>query len=46
MDWASVLYLGVTGALLAVFVVIAAHTYRLRNRDRLEEAKHRMLEDD
>jgi len=46
MDWASVFYLGVTGGLLVVFVVIAIRTYSRRNRSRLEEAKHRMLDDD
>jgi hypothetical protein len=46
MDWASLLYLGVTGGLLAVFVWIAVRTYSRRNRHRLEEAKHRMLDDD
>ncbi len=46
MDWASVLYLGVTGGMLAIFVVIAVRTYSKRNRGRLEEAKHRMLDED
>lgn len=46
MDWASVLYLGVTGGLLVIFLVIALRTYNRRNRNRLEEPKHRMLDDD
>jgi len=46
MDWASVLYLGITGGLLAIFVVIAVRTYSRRNRKRLEAPKHRMLDDD
>lgn len=46
MDWASVFYLGVTGGMLVVFAVIAIRTYSRRNRNRLEEAKHRMLDDD
>ena len=46
MDWAALLYLGVTGGLLAVFIAIAVRTYSRRNRNRLEEAKHRMLDDD
>jgi len=46
MDWASVLYLGVTGGLLLVFIVIAVRTYSCRNRNRIEEPKHRMLDDD
>lgn len=45
MDWASVLYLGVTGGLLAVFALIVIRTYSRRNRSRLEEPKHRMLDD-
>ncbi|NJC88339.1 MAG: cbb3-type cytochrome c oxidase subunit 3 [Desulfuromonas sp.] len=46
MDWASVLYLGVTGGLLAVFILIVLRTCGKRNRSRLEEPKHRMLDDD
>lgn len=46
MDWAAVLYLGVTGGLLAVFAWLAIRTYSRRNRSRLEEPKHRMLNDD
>jgi cbb3-type cytochrome oxidase subunit 3 len=46
MDWASVLYLGTTLGLLVIFLVIAARTYSKRNRGRLEEAKHRMLDED
>jgi hypothetical protein len=46
MDWASVFYLGVTGGLLAIFVLIAIRTYSRSNRTRLEEPKHRMLDDD
>ena len=46
MDWASVFYLGITGGLLAIFVVIAVRTYSRRNRNRLEEPKRRMLDDD
>ena len=46
MDWASVLYLGVTGGLLAVFIAIAVRTCSRSNRGRLEEPKHRMLDDD
>lgn len=46
MDWASVLYLGTTFGLLAVFLVIAVRTFNRRNRNRLEEPKHRMLDDD
>jgi hypothetical protein len=46
MDWASVLYLGTTFGLLVVFLVLAVRTYSRRNRSRLEEPKHRMLDDD
>lgn len=46
MDWASVLYLGVTGGLLTVFTLIVLRTCSKRNRNRLEEPKHRMLDDD
>jgi len=46
MDWASVLYLGVTCGLLVVFVWIAIRTFSRRNRTRLEAPKHRMLDDD
>lgn len=46
MDWASFLYLGTTFGLLVIFLVIASRTYSRRNRSRLEEAKHRMLDDD
>jgi hypothetical protein len=46
MDWASVFYLGVTGGLLVIFVWIAIRTYSRRNQSRLEEPKHRMLDDD
>lgn len=46
MDWASLFYLGITLGLFAVFLVIAVRTYSRRNRSRLEEPKHRMLDDD
>ena len=46
MDWASVLYLGVTFGLFAVFVLLVWRTYRRRNKEHMEEAKHRMLDED
>lgn len=46
MDWASVLYLGATFGLLAIFLLIVARTCSKRQRTRLEEPKHRMLDDD
>ncbi len=46
MDAASLLYLGVTGVLLVIFLAIVVRTYSKRNRNRLEQAKHRMLDED
>jgi hypothetical protein len=46
MDWASIIYLGTTFALLVIFLVLAVRTYSRRNRSRLEEPKRRMLDDD
>jgi len=46
MDWASVLYLGTTFGLFAICVLIIWRTYRVKNKKRMEEPKHRMLEDD
>ena len=46
MDLASVVYLGVTVGLFAVFAVIVLRTYSARHKDKMEAPKHRMLEDD
>jgi Cbb3-type cytochrome oxidase component FixQ len=46
MDWGSILYLGVTFGLFVVFAVIVFRTYRKKNRSKLEEPKHRMLDDE
>jgi len=46
MDWASILYLGITFGLFVIFVLIVIRTYRSKNKTRMEEAKHRMLDDD
>lgn len=46
MDWASVLYLGVTFGLFALFVLIVWRTCSRKNKKRFEEPKHRMLDDD
>lgn len=46
MDWASLLYLGVTFGLFVIFVAIVVRTYRRKNQKTLEEPKHRMLDDD
>lgn len=46
MDWASILYLGFTIALLVLFALIVKRTYARKRRDEMEEPKHRMLDDD
>lgn len=46
MDLAALLYLGFTAGLLVVFAAIVLRTYSGKRRSRLEEPKHRMLEDD
>jgi len=46
MDWGSILYLGVTFGLFAMFVIIVARTYRRSKKDENEAPKYRMLDDD
>jgi len=46
MDWGSILYLGTTIGLFAIFVVIVVRTYRRSHKDKNEAAKFRMLDDD
>lgn len=46
MDWASVLYLGITFGMVVIFGLIVWRTYSSKNRGRLEEPKNRMLDDD
>jgi len=46
MDWGSLVYLGVTFGLLVIFAAIVFRTYRAKNRNKYEEPKHRMLDDD
>ena len=46
MDLASILYLGVTFGLFAVFVLIVIRTYSKKRREQGEIAKYRMLEDE
>lgn len=46
MDWASILYLGVTVGLFAIFAVIVIRTYSRKRKKKLEEPKHRMLDDE
>ena len=46
MDLASILYLGVTFGLFAVFVLIVIRTYSRKRKEQGEAAKYRMLDDD
>jgi hypothetical protein len=46
MDWASVLYLGITFGMVVIFGLIVWRTYSRKNKSRLEEPKNRMLDDD
>ncbi len=46
MNWASLLYLGITFTLFAVMAVIVYRTYRRDRRKKLEKPKYRMLDDD
>ncbi len=46
MDWASLIYLGFTAGLFCIFLAIVVRTYSRKRKGKLEEAKHRMLEDD
>ncbi len=46
MDWASLLYLGVTFGMFVIFALIVWRTYRRKNREQNEEAKYRMLDDE
>lgn len=46
MDWASILYLGVTFGLFAIFAVIVLRTYSKKRKEQGESAKYRMLDDD
>lgn len=46
MDLAAILYLGITAGLFLVFALIVKKTLKRSSRQRLEEPKHRMLEDD
>lgn len=43
---ARIVFLLLTGFLLAILVVIAVATLNKSRKQRLEEPKHRMLEDD
>lgn len=46
MDWASLVYLGVTFGLFLLFAIIVVRTYSKKHKKDLEEPKHRMLDDD
>ena len=46
MDLASIIYLGVTIGLFAVFVVIVVRTMNHKRKDIIETPKHRMLDDE
>lgn len=46
MDLGSILYIGVTFGLFVIFAWIVIRTYSRKNRDRNENAKYRMLDDD
>lgn len=46
MDMASLLYLGVTFGLFAIFMLIVIRTYSKKRKEPGEIAKYRMLDDD
>jgi hypothetical protein len=46
MDYASLIYLGVTVGLFAIFASIVVRTYQRKRKTKMEDPKHRMLEDD
>lgn len=46
MDSASLLYLGVTIGLFAIFAVIVVRTMSRKRQDSIERAKYRMMDDD
>jgi hypothetical protein len=46
MDLSTILYLGVTIGLFAVFAIIVIRTLSSKRKKGLEAAKYRMLDDD
>ena len=46
MDLASILYLGFTFGLFAIFVLIIIRTFSKKRKEKGEIAKYRMLDDD
>ena len=43
---ARLFFLGLTALLLAILVAIGISTYRKNNKEKLEKAKYRMLDDE
>ena len=46
MAWGSILYLGVTFGLFAIFAVIVFRTYSKKRKDEGEAPKYKMMDDD
>jgi len=46
MSLATIVYLGVTIGLFAVFAAIVIRTYSRKRKDEMESPKYRMMEDD
>ena len=46
MDWGSILYLGVTIGMFAIFMAIVLRTYKKSHKDEKEAPKFRMLDDE
>ena len=46
MNWASLAYLAITIGLFAVFAAIVVRTYSRKREKKMEEPKHRMLDDE
>ena len=46
MDLASLVYLGVTFGLFAIFVIIVVRTYSKKRKVKGEVAKYQMMDDD
>lgn len=46
MTWAGWLYLAITCGLFLIFAAIVVRTLRRQRKERLEEPKYRMLDDE
>lgn len=46
MDWGSILYLGMTIGMFAIFLAIVLRTYKGSRKDHKESPKFRMLDDE